>query len=87
MSNKRISNGLFCRRRLNSLKNDNTPSHNKPVNFILVLFNFYITDNLGAEITETLWKFARYRYNSNHIACSGLHEFMCQSRAVRILIG
>lgn len=56
-------------------------------NSILISFALHILDNLGAEITETVWNFTHYRYNSNHIACSGLYELMCQPGAVRILIG
>lgn len=51
-------------------------------------FSFlYGVDNFGIKVTETVWKFTSYRDYSNHITCIGLHEFMCQSGAIRLSIG
>lgn len=63
-------------------------SKKKKINgkYLFVLY-FYDADNLGAEIAEIVWKFTRYRDYSNHIARTGLHEFMCQSGSVRFSIG
>lgn len=45
----------------------------------IMLFFLFLSDYLGAKIAKIIWKFTHYRYYSNHIACSGLHKFMCQS--------